>query len=97
MLRAAGGLCMMAPARKSLQKNMARVQARPIARKLRQATVKVRRACMTRPSALASEIIRDRAMGRPAVDRVRNTLYTLYVTRNREYPSSPMMLAMGTL
>ena len=67
----------MRPAIKSGKRSMIREKTRPMHRKVRQATRKMRRACMGRFSAFASEIMRASAMGRPAVDSVRNTLYTL--------------------
>ncbi len=74
MLMAAGGLWRMRWAMKSGNRSMIREKNRPITKKVHQATWKMRRACMGRSSAFASEIMRASAIGRPAVDSVRKTL-----------------------
>ena len=53
------------------------VQARPMAKKVHQATEKMRRTWLGRFIVFASLIMRERATGRPAVAKVRNTPYML--------------------
>ena len=56
---------------------MARVHTTPSTKKVHQATEKMRRTWFGRFIVLASLIMRESATGRPAVARVRNTLYIL--------------------
>ena len=53
---------------------MTRLLSSPIAANTSRETRKMRRICMGLPSVSASEIMRESATGRPAVESVRNTL-----------------------
>ncbi len=97
MHSAESGLCSTSAASQFGNRNIIDVLSAPRAKKVHEATEKVRLTCIGLPCVFAALIIRDSATGSPAVASIRKTLNTLYADKNSAYPSSPRRLPIGIL